>query len=87
MKAIIDMATITTGFAGCRADRGHRKMLTFQNTLQHFREIDERLRRIRGNSEIDPLGKPFRSHQKPSKPFILLQPDPGRNSALQKPDG
>jgi hypothetical protein len=53
---VIDMATITTGFAGCRAGRGHPKMLTFHNISQHFREIDARLWRIPGNSEIEPAG-------------------------------
>jgi hypothetical protein len=43
------------------------EMLTFHNISQHFREIDARLRRIPGDSEIDPLREP----SKPSKPIIL----------------
>jgi hypothetical protein len=68
-KYSIQMATITTGFAGCRAGRGHRKMLTFHNISQHFRDIDASLRRIPGNTEIDPirdLSEAIKSHQKPS---------------------
>jgi hypothetical protein len=72
MKAIIDMATITTAFDGCRADRGHRKMLTFHNISQHFREIDARLRRIPANSEIDRLG----TFQNPSKAIKTFHPPP-----------
>jgi hypothetical protein len=48
---IIDMPTITTGFAGCRANRGHRKMLTSHNISQHFREIDASRRRSPGNGK------------------------------------
>jgi hypothetical protein len=70
MKAIIDMATITTAFDGCRADGGHRKMLTFHNISQHFREIDARLRRILVIVKSTRLG----TFQKPSKAIKTFHP-------------
>jgi hypothetical protein len=82
---IIDMATITSGLAGCRAGRGHRKMLTFHNISQHFREIDASLRRIPGNTELDPLrdrSEATKSHHPmawPERLTIYLRHAPAAN--------
>jgi hypothetical protein len=64
---IIDMAIITTGFAGCRSRPRPLENVNISQHLTTFSRNRCALRRISGNSEIDRLG----TFQKPPKAIIV----------------